>query len=514
MRYLAILATLTALAFLLVVAPVFRFDAEAAGTQYYVDSAAGSDSNNGTSSSSPWKSLSAVANRTFSAGDTINFKAGSSFSGGLTFKSSGTASAPIILQPYGSGARPVFSASGAGSNAIRLDANYVTAKGFLLKDAENGVRVSDSFHHNTIEDNEIAGTGLGLLLYGDYNRVIGNYIHDLKMVRNTSSSSTDDYGANGVMLNNSKGDEIAYNRFVNNRAPSIDYGYDGGAVEMWGAVSDINVHHNYSSGGQGFLEQGGGDVANIRLASNESSGDYMAFVMLHLDPTHTHGGTATNFVMEGNTIVRNRTPKGYRILDIQGSPSSSQVMFKNNLVYSNMSIARDGDHGHTGNKYFLVDGAVVGYSPLGSGETSQSGSGINVDSFRYDSYFAVATSPAAAPAPTNSPTPAPTTAPAAVPTTAPAPASSPTPAPVPTSTATPAPSPTPAPVTSTELVTNGGFDSGSTGWSFVSPVSGAVSVQSAARHEGSAGLRLTGKASDPGPAGQGRESRSEADLLR
>ena len=358
---------------------------QAAGTQYYVDSAAGSDSNNGTSSSSPWKSLSAVANRTFSAGDTINFKAGSSFSGGLTFKSSGTASAPIILQPYGSGARPVFSASGAGSNAIRLDANYVTAKGFLLKDAENGVRVSDSFHHNTIEDNEIAGTGLGLLLYGDYNRVIGNYIHDLKMVRNTSSSSTDDYGANGVMLNNSKGDEIAYNRFVNNRAPSIDYGYDGGAVEMWGSVSDISIHSNQSSGGQGFLEQGGGDVRNISMASNESRDDYAAFVMLHLDPTHTHGGTATNFVMEGNTIIRSQA-KGYRVLDIQGSPNPSQLVFKNNLVYSNMSIARDGDHGHIGNKYLLVDGASVGCS-LGSGETQQSGSGVNPSGLRYEQFF-------------------------------------------------------------------------------------------------------------------------------
>ncbi|RPJ29055.1 MAG: hypothetical protein EHM35_13455, partial [Planctomycetaceae bacterium] len=274
MRYLAILATLVVVAAVTVATQDVRFEAEAAGTQYYVDSVGGSDSNGGTSEGSPWKSLSKVTSRSYAAGDTINFKAGSSFSGGLLFKSSGTASAPITLQPYGSGARPVFSASGAGSTAIRLDANYVVAKGFLLKDAENGVRVSDAFHHNTIENNEIANVGLGLLLHGDYNRVINNYIHDLKMVRNTSSSSTDDYGANGVMLNNSKGDEIAYNRFVNNRAPSIDYGYDGGAVEMWGTVSDINIHDNTSSGGQGFLEQGGGDVTNVRMANNQSRGDY------------------------------------------------------------------------------------------------------------------------------------------------------------------------------------------------------------------------------------------------
>ncbi|RPJ29054.1 MAG: hypothetical protein EHM35_13450 [Planctomycetaceae bacterium] len=71
-------------------------------------------------------------------------------------------------------------------------------------------------------------------------------------------------------------------------------------------------------------------------------------------------------------------------------------MFKNNLVYSNMSIARDGDHGHIGNKYFLVDGATLGCS-LGSDESSQSGSGISIENLRYESYFGGGSAVASAP---------------------------------------------------------------------------------------------------------------------
>src|SRR4051794_19864058 len=53
---------------------------------YYV-SAAGSDSNSGTSTGSAWKSISRVNSATLHAGDTINFRGGDTFSGGLVVNS-------------------------------------------------------------------------------------------------------------------------------------------------------------------------------------------------------------------------------------------------------------------------------------------------------------------------------------------------------------------------------------------------------------------------------------------
>lgn len=88
----------------LVLAPV----AQALGQTYYV-SPTGSDSNSGTSPSSPWQTLAKVDSTTFAAGSQILFQAGGNWYGQqLTASSSGTASDPITYGSYGSGANPTF----------------------------------------------------------------------------------------------------------------------------------------------------------------------------------------------------------------------------------------------------------------------------------------------------------------------------------------------------------------------------------------------------------------------
>jgi hypothetical protein len=78
------------------------------GQTYYV-SPTGSDSNSGTSSSSPWQSLSNVDSTTFAPGSQILFQAGGNWYGQqLTTTSSGTPSDPITYGSYGSGANPIF----------------------------------------------------------------------------------------------------------------------------------------------------------------------------------------------------------------------------------------------------------------------------------------------------------------------------------------------------------------------------------------------------------------------
>lgn len=73
------------------------------GATYYVDYSAGSDANNGTSSSTPWKhhpddgNAISNANITLSAGDTVYLKGGVTYHGALNFQSSGTAANKITL---------------------------------------------------------------------------------------------------------------------------------------------------------------------------------------------------------------------------------------------------------------------------------------------------------------------------------------------------------------------------------------------------------------------------------
>jgi hypothetical protein len=90
------------------------------GATYYVDSGAGLDSNSGTSSESPWKSLEKVNATVFHAGDRILLKAGSIWQGELVPKLTGTATAPTIIDRYGSGSKPKIDGEGRVEDVVRL----------------------------------------------------------------------------------------------------------------------------------------------------------------------------------------------------------------------------------------------------------------------------------------------------------------------------------------------------------------------------------------------------------
>lgn len=76
-------------------------------TNRYV-SLAGNDANPGTLVS-PWQNLSKVSAATYSPGDSILLNRGDVFVGSIVLKSSGTATLPIVISAYGTGAKPVIS---------------------------------------------------------------------------------------------------------------------------------------------------------------------------------------------------------------------------------------------------------------------------------------------------------------------------------------------------------------------------------------------------------------------
>ena len=82
------------------------------GTTYYIDSVAGLDTNNGTTIATPWKSVSKV-NTNLVAGDKIYLKCGSVWNGEqLKFSGSGSSANPIIVDQYGTGAKPILNGNG------------------------------------------------------------------------------------------------------------------------------------------------------------------------------------------------------------------------------------------------------------------------------------------------------------------------------------------------------------------------------------------------------------------
>jgi hypothetical protein len=77
-------------------------------TDYYISSS-GNDANNGTSSSTPWRTLNKL-NASFgsiNAGDRVYLNRGDVFYGSINVTKSGTSGAPITIGAYGSGAKPI-----------------------------------------------------------------------------------------------------------------------------------------------------------------------------------------------------------------------------------------------------------------------------------------------------------------------------------------------------------------------------------------------------------------------
>lgn len=90
------------------------------GTTYYMDSLSGNDSDAGTSTHTPWKSLSKLNATTFASGDHILFKSGATWTGQLWPKGSGTEQHPIVIDKYGGEAKPIINGNGAAEDAVLL----------------------------------------------------------------------------------------------------------------------------------------------------------------------------------------------------------------------------------------------------------------------------------------------------------------------------------------------------------------------------------------------------------
>ncbi|MFV0342415.1 MAG: fibronectin type III domain-containing protein [Anaerocolumna sp.] len=107
--------------------------ADSVGTIYYVDSAEGSDSNDGRSEATPWKTLNKINEAgglgVFNPGDSILLKAGSVWNERLTVNFSGDSTGNITIGKYGlSSLRPVINAGGGQETAAITITNeeYIT----------------------------------------------------------------------------------------------------------------------------------------------------------------------------------------------------------------------------------------------------------------------------------------------------------------------------------------------------------------------------------------------------
>lgn len=140
---------------------------------YYI-SISGSDSHDGTSELSPWKTIAKVNSSTFAAGDSILFRKGDTFIGQITVGQSGSAGNVITFGAYGIGAMPsivgfetvsgwtntgggIYSAPTTAANTCKM----VTVNGTNTPKGRypnTGFLTFESKTISSITDNQLTGT--------------------------------------------------------------------------------------------------------------------------------------------------------------------------------------------------------------------------------------------------------------------------------------------------------------------------------------------------------------------
>ena len=233
---------------------------------YYVDAVSGSDGNSGTSPSTPWRTLAKANTAALSPGASLLLARGSVFTGPLRPAGSGEADSPVVVGAYGTGAAPVVRDS---STCVAVQGSWVVVRDLEVRACTwAGIELAGS--STTVQGNLVTDTAAGVYVKPGAtdnkvlrNRLIGNN----RMSVLTATSTSDDSGAFGVLLRGDR-NEIAHNTISGSDAFSYDYGRDGAAVEIYGAVGN-HVHHNVAVDNDAFTELGDARSADNVFAYND-----------------------------------------------------------------------------------------------------------------------------------------------------------------------------------------------------------------------------------------------------
>ncbi|MGC8751734.1 T9SS type A sorting domain-containing protein [Hydrotalea sp.] len=368
-------------------------------TNYYVDPSSTASTQNGAFNT-PWKSLSSVNSNmySFKAGDTIFFKRGQTFVGNLNITVSGSAGKPIVFTTYGSAtAPPVFqyalpdSKSNAARNAIYMyQQSYIEINGIKITDttmnpndhtitSNVGYGVSmDQCNYVKLRNLDISLVGVGVSWDGSSNNLMDSCkVYNLRMVRNTPTSvnNNDDYGANGIVVGGSN-NIVTHNLFQDCWAMSYDYGWDGGAVEMFGsAINNNTFMYNASINNNGFTEIGsnaGGTCNNMVVAYNLLINNGS---LAYLQNSGAFAITINNLQFYNNNIVEtvNQLTLPTYMLGMQATSSIQNIIIlKNNVFWLNTGISvissgsaskfTNGQMVHQNNLYHIINGGKTNFN--------------------------------------------------------------------------------------------------------------------------------------------------------
>ncbi len=364
-----------------------------AGTCTHYVATTGLDTNNGTSISTPWKTVQKAATSAV-AGNVVCVRGGT-YNEKVTLNVSGTASAYITFQNY-AGETPILDGTGitipAADNGMIfiVDKSYVVFKGFEIQNYKTstknrvpiGIRITGTSHHIEIRNNKLhnidhngttkSGTDAhGIAVHGtsgtaslDNIIIDGNQLYSMKLgssealvingnvtnwqvtnniIHDVNNIGIDAIGAEGTAPANDQARDglIAYNDVYNiNSAGNVAYGNErsAGCIYVDGGTRitiEYNKAHNCNIGVEIASEWPGKSTSFVTIRNN--------FIYNNTDAGISMGGYDTgrgsteNCVIANNTLYNNAT-----IASAWGAELYVQFDTRNNIIKNNIFYAKSG----------------------------------------------------------------------------------------------------------------------------------------------------------------------------
>lgn len=246
-------------------------------TTYYV-STSGNDSNNGTSASTPWRTLQKVSQYAYSGGNSILLKRGDSWTGEtLYLHGNGTAENAILVSAYGSGNKPVISANmGEAIASIKIVNNHgIRIAGLELTGGAFGIEVlNDATHGHDylyLDDlyiHDVEGRSIGTDLVFPYPE---SYFGAAILISSLMTDENQDQTVfSNITLTNSviSQTDTGFINLVRDKP----YDYTGLPTNAWNSdrdaytnvnITNTQIYRSYRSGGIMMYATTGGVTDNV-----------------------------------------------------------------------------------------------------------------------------------------------------------------------------------------------------------------------------------------------------------
>ncbi len=363
----------------LILAAVFGGLVSTAGaTTYYVDSTNGSDSNNGTSTATPWQTLAPVNATTFAPGDAIRFAAGGVWNGQLAPLGSGASGNPITIDLYGTGSQPIVNGPATNGSAGLLlnnqaywEINHLEITNTQPSGGSNqvtGIRVKNSgttaLNHIYIQNcyvhdvnspgatnsNYSKSTG-GIVFTGDFAYVLVANCHianvSVEALRTSGTSSENNVVFTDNLIQNVYGDGIVVHgsgsgsKVQNNTIYNVCTTDDANFAGAWtygstGTVVEQNEVYGLTHGGPNDGEAFDSDLATNGdvFQYNYTHDNQRGFMLLMSSATNAR----VRYNISQNDALGSAPVAGHRLFYQDGAVGSTSNQIYNNVFYSSNAM--------------------------------------------------------------------------------------------------------------------------------------------------------------------------------